>query len=124
MKLDRELFLFGPLEQLSRRHALAATVLFPLAALAILGEAYLTRIFFFIPFYWIGFTVFLLIGSVPYSARSDRVFDLALLGFAAVLLVIYLLQNYPEAVIFGLGFPGFIIGLASRFALASLRKSK
>ena len=44
---------------------MAALVLFLLAVLVIVVEAFITTIVFFISFYWIGFAVFFLAGAVP-----------------------------------------------------------
>ena len=62
--------------------------------------------------------------SGPYSRRLDRVPYLALAGFAVtVALLYYLSARYPEADVFGFAFPAFILGLASRFGVASFRES-
>ncbi|HEX9197240.1 MAG TPA: hypothetical protein VF906_05540 [Candidatus Bathyarchaeia archaeon] len=112
------------MKQLIWRRAMAALVLFLLAVLVIVVEAFITTIVFFISFYWIGFAVFFLAGAVPYSRRLDRVPYLALAGFAVtVALLYYLSARYPEADVFGFAFPTFILGLASRFGVASFRES-
>ncbi len=104
-----------------KRHLLTIPVLIGLFAISILSEVFPSPIVFFVPFYWIGFICFFFVGYVPYSTRLDRM--PGILGFALIILFLFLLQQHAEAYTFALAYPGFIVGLSVRLSIIASKDS-